>query len=89
MDFYANNGVDLVLIGSVPAASATLVDNGATRVWTYTLPTLAANPLFTLLGGVSGGAPGASITRAVYAFGASPSGTVALVDAAVNVLINP
>ena len=89
VDFYAQNGADLVLVGSVPAASATLVDNGATRVWTYSLANLSANALFTQLGGISGGAPGAAIARNVYAFGASPSGTVALVSGTYVLTINP
>lgn len=90
VDFYAVNaaGTNMVLIGSVPAASATLVDNGIAvggRVWTYTLPMTAAN-LYTLLGGV----PNAVLTaRNVYAFGASPNGPVALVSAAVAQTINP
>lgn len=88
VDFYASNGTDLVLVGSVPAASATLVDNGATRVWTYSM-TVQANALFTLLGGVSGGAPGAAVNTTFYAFGASASGTVALVSAGVAQAINP
>jgi hypothetical protein len=88
VDFYAQNGVDLILIGSVPAASATLVDNGATRVWTYAM-TIQATATFTQLGGVSGGAPGAGITRNIYAFGANSAGTVALVSPLVAQTINP
>jgi hypothetical protein len=87
VDFYAVNaaGTNLVLIGSVPAASATLNDNGATRVWTYTLPMSAAT-LYTTLGGVS---PAVVGPVNVYAFGASPNGPVALVSPAVAQTINP
>lgn len=88
VDFYASNGADLVLVGSVPAGSATLVDNGATRVWTYSM-TVQANALFTLLGGVSGGAPGAAVNTTFYAFGANAAGNVALVSAGVAQTINP
>ena len=89
IDFYAQNGVDLVLVGSVAGGAATLIDNGVTRVWTFTLAGLQANALFTQLGGISGGAPGAAIVRNVYAFGVSPSGTVALVSSPFVQTINP
>lgn len=89
VDFYAQNGTDLVLVGSVAGGSASLVDNGVTRVWTYTLAGLQANALFTQLGGISGGAPGAAIARNVYAFGVSPAGTVALVSNFFVQNINP
>jgi hypothetical protein len=90
VDFYAVNaaGTNLVLIGSVPAASATLVDNGIAiggRVWTYTLPMTAAT-LYATLGGVS---PAVVGPVNVYAFGASPNGPVALVSPAVAQTINP
>jgi hypothetical protein len=87
VDFYAVNaaGTNLVLIGSVPAASASLGDNGATRVWTYTLPMSAAT-LYSLLGGVS---PAIVGPVNVYAFGASPNGPVALVSPLVAQTINP
>jgi hypothetical protein len=90
VDFYAVNaaGTNLVLIGSVPAAAATLVDNGIAvggRVWTYTLPMTAAT-LYTLLGGVS---PAIVGPVNVYAFGAAPGGLVALVSPLVAHTINP
>jgi Bacterial Ig-like domain (group 2) len=88
VDFYASNGTDLVLVGSVPAASATLVDNGATRVWTYSLG-VSASSLFTQLGGVSGGAPGAAVVTTFYAFGANAAGNVALVSSGTVQTINP
>jgi hypothetical protein len=89
IDFYAQNGTDLVLVGSVAGGSASLVDNGVTRIWTWTLAGLQANALFTQLGGISGGAPGAAIARNVYAFGVSPTGTVALVSSPFVQNINP
>jgi hypothetical protein len=94
VDFYAVSaathpaGVNLVLIGSVPASSATLVDNGVIlggRVWTYSLPMTAAQ-LYATLGGV---VPAVIGPVNVYAFGASPNGPVALVSAAVAQTINP
>jgi hypothetical protein len=86
VDFYAVNaaGTDLVLIGSVPAASATLVDNGATRVFTYSLPATALS-LYTTLSGV---VPGV-INTTVYAFGANAAGNVALVSVGLAQTINP
>lgn len=90
VDFYANTGAgDFALIGSVPAGSATLVDNGATRVWTYTLPGLSANALFLQFGGIPGGAPGAAVALNIRAFGVNSTGSVALVSAAVTQNINP
>jgi hypothetical protein len=89
VDFYAQNGTDLVLVGSVAGGAATLVDNGVTRVWTYTLAGLQANALFTQLGGIPGGAPGAAIARNVYAFGVSANGSVALVSSPFVQTINP
>jgi hypothetical protein len=85
VDFYAPLGTDLVLVGSVPAASASLVDDGATRVWTYSL-TLQASTLYTQLGGVS---PAVVGPVNIYAFGVSPTGTVALVAQPVAETINP
>jgi hypothetical protein len=85
VDFYAPMGADLILIGSVPAASASLVDDGATRVWTYSL-TLQASTLYTQLGGVS---PAVVGPVNIYAFGVSPTGTVALVAQGVAETINP
>lgn len=84
VDFYASNGTDLVLIGSVPAASATLVDNGAERVWTWTLSLTGAS-LYTQLGGVSPAVVGTN----VFAFGVSPGGNVALVSQPIAHTINP
>jgi len=85
VDFYAPLGGDLILIGSVPAASASLVDDGATRVWTYSL-TLQAASLYTQLGGVS---PAVVGPVNIYAFGVSPTGSVALVAQPVAQTINP
>jgi hypothetical protein len=87
VDFYAVNaaGTDLVLVGSVPAGSATLVDNGATRVWTYSLP-ITALSLYTTLGGT---VPAVIGPVNVYAFGANAAGNVALVSTAVAQTINP
>lgn len=80
VDFYGSNGTDLVLLGSVPAASATLVDNGATRVWTYTL---------TQSGATLGAKLGTTVTRNIYAFGVNAAGNVALVTQALAQTINP
>ena len=87
IDFYAADaaGANLVLVGSVPAASATLVDNGSTRVYTYSL-TVAASSLYSTLGGVS---PAVVGPVNVYAFGVNAAGNVALVSAAVVETINP
>ena len=75
MDFYASNGTDLVLIVHWSRPLATLVDNGAARVWTWTL-SLSAASLYTQLGGVSPAVVGTN----VFAFGVSPGGNVALVS---------
>jgi hypothetical protein len=83
MDFYASNGTDLVLIGSA-SAPASVVDNGATRVWTYSVFLQAAS-LYTQLGGVSPAVVGTNI----FAFGVSPAGNVALVSHPVAHTINP
>ena len=87
IDFYAADaaGANLVLVGSVPAASATLVDNGSTRVYTYSL-TVTASSLYATLGGVS---PAVVGPVNVYAFGVNAAGNVALVSAAVAQTINP
>ncbi|MGH7559455.1 MAG: beta strand repeat-containing protein, partial [Gemmatimonadales bacterium] len=87
VDYYAANatGADLVLIGSVPAGSATLVDNGATRVWTFALP-MTASTLYTTLGGVQ---PAVVGPVNVYAFGVNAAGNVAIVSVAVAQTINP
>ncbi len=87
VDFYAADaaGANLILIGSVAAGSATLVDNGATRVWTYSFPVTAAS-LYTTLGGVQ---PAVVGPVNVYAFGVNAAGNVALVSAAVAQTINP
>jgi hypothetical protein len=82
VDFYASNGTDLVLLGS--AAFPSLVDNGSTRTWTWTLG-LAAASLYTQLGGVSP----AVVAQAVFAFGVSPAGNVALVSQPIVQTINP
>jgi hypothetical protein len=87
LDFYGFNGTEYVLIGTVTAP--TLVDNGATRVFTWTLPSVSANTLFTLLGGVSGGAPGVAITRAIYAIGSNSTGLVGMISGTYNLTINP
>jgi hypothetical protein len=79
VDFYGSNGTDLVLLGSVSAASATLVDNGATRVWTYT---------FNLTGAAAAAALGTGATS-IYAFGVNAAGNVALVSAANALTVNP
>ncbi|MFP5356223.1 MAG: hypothetical protein ACLGIK_13930, partial [Gemmatimonadota bacterium] len=70
-----NAAGDYQLLGSVAAGSATLVDNGATRVWTYT---------FSLSGSAAGSALGTGVTADIRAFGVSPAGTVALVSNNVN-----
>ena len=85
VDFFAPLGTDLILIGSVPAASATLVDNGATRVWTYSL-TLQAATLYPQLGGVS---PAVIGPIPIFAFGVNAAGNVALVAQGVAQTINP
>lgn len=85
VDFYAPLGTDLILIGSVPAAQATLVDNGAIRVWTYSL-TVQAATLYPQLGGVS---PAVVGPVNIFAFGVSPAGSVALVAQPVAQTINP
>jgi len=87
VDFYAVNaaGTDLVLVGSVPAASATLGDNGATRVWTYSLSVTALS-LYTTLGGT---VPAVIGPVNVYGFGVNAAGNVALVSTAVAQTINP
>jgi hypothetical protein len=87
VDFYAVNaaGTDLVLVGSVPAGSATLVDNGATRVFTYSLPVTALT-FYTTLGGV---VPAVIGPVNVYAFGVNAAGNVALVSTPVAQTINP
>ena len=87
VDFYAVNaaGTNLVLVGSVPAGSATLVDNGATRVFTYALPVTALS-FYTTLGGT---VPGVIGPVNVYAFGVNAAGNVALVSTAVAQTINP
>ena len=80
VDFYGSNGTDLVLLGSVAAGSATLVDDGATRVWTYSLPQTGA---------ALGAALGTTVTRNIYAFGVNAAGNVALVTQALAQTINP
>lgn len=85
VDFYGvNNAGDYLLIASVPAASATLTDNGVIRVWTYTynLSGLAAYNALT---------PGsvAPATRDIRAFGVNAAGNVALLSAGVAQTINP
>lgn len=81
VDFYGQNAAgDYQLLGSVAASSATLVDNGATRVWTYT---------FSLSGSAAGSALGTGVIRDIRAFGVSPAGTVALVSAGVAQQIDP
>ena len=80
VDFYGSNGTDLVLLGSVASGSATLVDDGATRVWTYSFPATAASLGATL---------GTGVTRNIYAFGVNAAGNVALVSQAVAQTINP
>jgi hypothetical protein len=87
VDFYGFNGTQFVLIGTVTTPA--LVDNGATRVFTWTLPNVSANTLFTLLGGVSGGAPGAAIVRNIVAIGSNASGLVGMISTAYNLTINP
>jgi len=85
VDFYAASadGTTLVLIGSVPAASATLTDaGGLSRAWKYSLP-MAAAALRTALGG------GAAFNTNVYAFGVGATGSVALVSDPVVQTINP
>ena len=82
VDFYASNGTDLVLIGS--AAFPSLVDNGSTRTWTWTLG-IAAASLYTQLGGVSPAVLGTN----VFAFGVSAAGNVALVSQPIAHTINP
>ena len=92
VDFYSTftsgGVVYLTLIGSVPAASATLVDNGATRVWTYTLPAISANAMFLGLGGnkTAAAAP-TQVKPNIYAFGVSSTGNLALVSAALAQVI--
>lgn len=84
VDFYGQNTAgDYVLLGSVAAGSATLVDNGATRVWTYTFA-LSGSSAYSVLNGT-----GATQNRDIRAFGVSPAGTVALVSGALAQTIDP
>jgi hypothetical protein len=74
VDFYIANGTDLVFIGS--SSSPSLNDNGATRVWAWTL---------SLTPGTTYGAA----ARNVYAFGANSTGLVAMTTAAAVLTIAP
>ena len=80
VDFYALDaaGVDLRLIGSVVGGAATLVDDGATRVWTYSLGVTGA-VVYAALEGVSP----AAIASTIYALGVNAAGNVAMVSAGV------
>ena len=81
VDFYGVNAAgDYQLLGSVPAASATLIDNGSTRVWTYT---------FSLSGSAAGAALGTGVTRDIRAFGVNAAGNVALLSNGTSQIINP
>lgn len=59
------------LLGSIPASAATLVDNGATRVFTYTI-SLSGASLYTTLG------LSATTTQNITALGFNAAGTVAM-----------
>lgn len=78
VNFYALNAAatDWVLLGAVAASSATLVDNGATRVWTYTL-TVNGATAFAALGGTGANFGGAAN---VIAIGMNGAGTVGMVS---------
>ena len=86
VDFYAVDaaGVDMRLIGSVPAGAATLVDDGATRVWTYSLGVSGA-AVYAALEGVSP----AIIASTVQAFGVNAAGDVAMVGPGFAQAIDP
>ena len=77
--FYAADATttDLRLIGMVAAGSATLVDDGATRVWTYSM-TVTGPAFYAAIDGT-----GLTHTVAVYAFGVNAAGDVAMVSAAI------
>ena len=84
VDFYAADATttDLRLIGSVAAGSATLVDDGATRVWTSSL-TVTGPAFYAAIAGTA-----AAHTVNVYAFGVNAAGSVALVSGAVAQTVN-
>ena len=75
VDFYGLNvaGTEWRLLGSTTAS--TLVDNGVTRTFTYTLSVNGA-AAFSLLGGTA-----ASITQNVIAIGFNSAGTVGMLSA--------
>lgn len=87
VDFYAQHQVtgDFVLIGSVPAASATTVDNGATRVHTYSLAVTALD-LYSRLGGV---VPAVLGPVTFFGAGVNAAGNVAMINGGAGQTINP
>jgi hypothetical protein len=86
VDFYARNtaGGDFFFIGSVPAASATTVDNGATRVHTYSLAVTALD-LYTRFGLT---VP-AVLTLQLFGAGVNAAGDVAMVNGGAGQTVNP
>ena len=90
VDFYAVDaaGVDMRLIGSVPAGAATLVDDGATRVWTYSLGVSGA-AVYAALEGVSPAVINLAAVVNVQAFGVSAAGDVAMVGLGFAQTIDP
>ena len=77
VDFYLPDApfVDMVLIGSVSASAATLVDDGATRFWTYSLA-VTGSDVYAKIGGVSP----AMYTRLIHAIGVNAAGDVGMVS---------
>jgi hypothetical protein len=75
IDLYGNNGTNLILVGSITGGAASLVDNGSTRVFTWTY-TLTSSSAYALLGAQAG--------ANIHAFGVDAAGSkVALVSAPV------
>ena len=84
VDFYIEEAANVnnVLVASVAASAATLVDNGATRVWTYSL-TITGADAYASTAGVSP----ATLTRNVYALGFNAAGDVAMISPVVVQII--
>ncbi len=88
VDFYVSDAATdgtLYKVASVMASSASLEDDDAERVWTYTIE-VSADDLYSVADLTDAEEGTGTGTRELYAFGVAEKGTVSLTSAAVTLV---